>query len=80
MNTRGLKNVQCEICGTSMRLCSKGVICKNNHLITPKTEEYMNLEARITGVPRLKCIECDYLLTKCICEINSGFMLKTRLM
>lgn len=33
MNNKGLKNINCELCYTSMRLCSKGLICKRIMLL-----------------------------------------------
>jgi hypothetical protein len=78
MDNRKLKNIKCltEKCDTSLRLCSKGLICQKNHIILKNTEQYLDYEALLTGVNRPTCIECELLLSKCICEIATGFMLK----
>ncbi len=80
MNSRTMKNLTCDICYTSLRICSKGIICKKNHLIGKNTEKYLDIQSIITGISRPTCIECELLITQCNCEISGGFMLKTRMM
>ena len=80
MNNRTMKSLTCDQCDTSLRVCAKGIICKKNHLIEKNTEQYLDIQAAITGISRPICIECELLISKCNCEISGGFMLKTRMM
>lgn len=73
------KKIKCPDCDSALRLCRKGLICKQNHLFEKDSDTWCDIEALTTGIPRECCFECDLPTNACKCaEIPSGFMLRTR--
>lgn len=45
VKARHLKNLKCTECEQSLRLYSKGLICKRNHIFDKQSDEWLAAEA-----------------------------------